>query len=124
VGGPEAIRYTVQGTFMSVAFAAEDFPLRKDEHGTIRVAGTRVTLDSVVYAFRDGESAEQIALSFPTLSLRDVYLAIGYYLRHQAEVDAYLAQQEREAEEIRRVIEASQDTRGIRERLLARRNQA
>jgi uncharacterized protein (DUF433 family) len=109
---------------MSVAFAVEDFPLRKDEHGTIRVGGTRVTLDSLVYGFRSGESAEEIARSFPAISLTDVYLVIGYYLRHQAEVDAYLAQQEREAEEIRRVIEASQDTRGLRERLLARRNQA
>ncbi len=108
---------------MSVAFATETVPLRRDKHGTLRVGSTRVTLDSVVYAFRNGEGAEQIALSFPTLSLTDVYLVIGYYLRHQAEVDAYLEQQEREAEEIRREIEARQDTRGIRERLLARRNE-
>ena|SRR6185295_3407172 len=108
---------------MSVAFATETVPLRRDEHGTLRVGSTRVTLDSVVYAFRNGECAEQIVLSFPTLNLTDVYLVIGYYLRHQAEVDAYIEQEEREAEETRKMIEARQDTRGIRERLLARRSQ-
>ena len=109
---------------MSVAFATEAVPPRKDEHGTLRVGDTRVTLDTVVYAFQNGESAEQIALGFPTLSLTDINLVIGYYLRHHVEVDAYLEQREREAEEIRRKIEARQGTQeGIREMLLARRKQ-
>jgi uncharacterized protein (DUF433 family) len=109
---------------MSLAFATETVPLRRDEHGTLRVGSTRVTLDTVVHAFQNGASAEEIVLRFPTLRLTDVYMVIGYYLRHQAEVDAYLEQREREAEDLRREIEARQDTRGIRERLLARRNQA
>ena len=109
---------------MSVAFATETVPLRRDEHGTLRVGSTRVTLDTVVHAFQNGASAEEIVLRFPALSLTDVYMVIGYYLRHQTEVDTYLAQREREAEDLRREIEARQDTRGIRERLLARRNQA
>src|SRR5437660_12784628 len=52
------------------------------------VAGTRVSLDSLVYAFRSGESPETIQQQFPTLTLEQVYGAIAFYLGHQAEVDA------------------------------------
>lgn len=58
--------------------------------GTYTVAGTRVSLDSVVYAFLDGQSAEAIAQAFPVLTLEQVYGAITYYLAHRDEVDRYL----------------------------------
>jgi uncharacterized protein (DUF433 family) len=54
------------------------------------VAGTRVSLDSVVYAFLEGQSAEAIAQAFPALTLEQVYGAITYYLAHRNEVDRYL----------------------------------
>lgn len=54
------------------------------------VAGSRVSLDSIVHSFRQGESAESIAQSFPVLRLEQVYGAIAFYLAHQADVDAYL----------------------------------
>lgn len=54
------------------------------------VSGTRVSLDSIVYAFLNGQTAEGIAQSFPTLSLEQVYGAITFYLAHREEVDAYL----------------------------------
>lgn len=57
-----------------------------------RIAGTRVSLDSIVYAFWNGETAETIAQSFPVLTLEQVYGAITYYLAHKAEVDPYLEQ--------------------------------
>jgi uncharacterized protein (DUF433 family) len=60
--------------------------------GAYRIAGTRVSLDSVVYAFLNGSSPESIVDSFPALTLEQVYGAITYYLAHQAEVDAYLQQ--------------------------------
>jgi len=60
------------------------------------VAGTRVSLDSLVYAFRDGQTAESLAQSFPVLSLEQVYGAIAYYLANHAVIDAYLMQQEAE----------------------------
>jgi hypothetical protein len=50
-----------------------------------------VSLDSVVYAFLDGQTAEAIAQAFPVLTLEEVYGAIAYYLAHRGEVDAYLA---------------------------------
>jgi uncharacterized protein (DUF433 family) len=63
-------------------------------HGAYRICGTRVSLDSVVYAFLHGLSPESIVDSFPALTLEQVYGAIAYYLAHQAEVDAYLRQGE------------------------------
>ncbi|HEX6901213.1 MAG TPA: DUF433 domain-containing protein [Thermoanaerobaculia bacterium] len=58
------------------------------------ISGTRVSLDSVVYAFLNGQTAETIAQSFPSLSLEQVYGAITYYLAHRAEIDRYLRQSE------------------------------
>lgn len=58
--------------------------------------GTRISLDSVVYAFLNGESPESIAQNFPLLSLEQVYGAIAFYLANRELVDAYL--QEGEAE--------------------------
>lgn len=64
--------------------------------GAYRVAGTRVSLDSVVYAFRRGASPESIQRSFPLLTLEQVYGAVAYYLAHQEEVDCYLLAGEEE----------------------------
>jgi len=64
-----------------------------DAHGVRRVAGTRVSLDSVVLAFQDGQSAEEIQRNFPTLTLEQVYGTITYYLGHRQAVDEYLVQQ-------------------------------
>src|SRR5215831_12954523 len=58
--------------------------------GAYRIMGTRVSLDSVVYAFLNGLSPEGIVDSFPVLTLEQVYGAITYYLAHQSDVDAYL----------------------------------
>jgi len=54
------------------------------------VAGTRVSLDSIVYPFLSGQSAEAIGQAFPVLSLEQVYGAITYYLGHRGEIDGYL----------------------------------
>ena len=54
------------------------------------VQGTRVSLDSVVYAFLRGESADGIVESFPALSLEQVYGALAFYLAHRESIDGYL----------------------------------
>ena len=54
------------------------------------VAGTRVSLDSIVYPFLSGQSAEAIAQAFPVLSLEQVYGAITHYLAHRDDIDPYL----------------------------------
>ncbi|HPM79326.1 MAG TPA: DUF433 domain-containing protein [Candidatus Anammoximicrobium sp.] len=55
------------------------------------VAGTRVSLDSIVYAFLEGQTAETIAQAFPVLSLEQTYGSIAFYLANRPAVDAYLA---------------------------------
>lgn len=45
-------------------------PLTIGEDGVIRIGKTRVTLDTVVYAFQDGATAEEIASQYPSLDLR------------------------------------------------------
>jgi uncharacterized protein (DUF433 family) len=64
------------------------------------VTKTRVSLDSVVYAFWNGESPESIAQNFPLLSLEQVYGAIAFYLANRSLVDAYLTQGEAEFEKL------------------------
>src|SRR5260370_27735069 len=65
------------------------------------ITGTRVSLESVVYAFLRGAAPESIAQSFPILKLEEVYGAITYYLSHRADVDSYLRQHGREFEALR-----------------------
>jgi uncharacterized protein (DUF433 family) len=67
-------------------------------NGGYYVSGTRVSLDSIVYSFRDGESPETIRQNFPSLKLEQVYGAIAFYLAHQAEVDTNIQEGEEELE--------------------------
>jgi len=69
--------------------------------GAYRVAGSRVSLDSIVYCFREGLSPESIAESFPILTLEQVYGAIAFYLANQALVDEYLREGEKLSHELR-----------------------
>ena len=96
----------------------EKIPLSKDQHGAVRVGGTRVTLDVVMGAYDQGATPEQIVQKFGELRLDDVYAVITYYLRHPEEVRAYLREREGNAETLRRKIEADPSNRELRERLL------
>jgi uncharacterized protein (DUF433 family) len=73
----------------------------EEREGVYWVAGTRVSLDSIVYAFLDGQTAESITQSFPVLTLEQVYGAITFYLAHRPVIDAYLRCEE-EAFEVMR----------------------
>lgn len=105
---------------MSQAAAAEPVPLVTDSEDVVRIAGTRVTLDTVVEVYRAGSTPEEIARHYPSLQLADVYAVLTYYLRHQEEVDAYLRRRQEEAGAIRQEAEARLDRDDLRERLLAR----
>jgi uncharacterized protein (DUF433 family) len=67
--------------------------------GGYYVAGTRISLDSVVYAFNEGNSPEAIQEDFPLLKRAQIYGVIAFYLDHQAEIDAYLVRTEDEFEQ-------------------------
>jgi uncharacterized protein (DUF433 family) len=105
---------------MSLFIEAEPIPLTVDPDGVIRVLHTRVTLDTVVYAFADGATAEEIVGRYPALDLGDVYAVIGYILRHRDQVDAYLQKRQAQADAVRKENESKFPPLGIRERLAAR----
>jgi uncharacterized protein (DUF433 family) len=66
----------------------------KQREGIYRVADSRVSLDSIVYAFLEGHTAESIQQSFPVLTLEQVYGAITYYLANREAIEVYLQKQE------------------------------
>lgn len=105
---------------MALSLAPEVVPLRS-VGGVLRVGNTRVTLDTVVAAFNNGATAEEIAQQYPSLGLADVYQVIGYYLRRPAEVQKYLADRQLDASSVRQRNEARSEPAGVRSRLLARR---
>lgn len=106
---------------MTISIITKPVPLRTDVTGVLRVGETRVSLDSVIVAFNDGATPEEIVQQYDVLSLADVYAVIGYYLENQSEIDSYLAERVREREQLRQELEARHQPNGIRQRLLARR---
>jgi uncharacterized protein (DUF433 family) len=112
---------------MTTLEKTQTLPLRLTEDGTIRVADSRVSLDSVVQHYKLGASAEQIVQKFPALELADVYAAISYYLNHEETVEEYLRQQEAEGDEVQKGIESDpqqqKNSTELRARLLARKSE-
>lgn len=74
----------------------------EEREGIYYVPGTRISLDSIVYAFREGCSPETIREDFTGLTLAHVYGAIASYLDHQAEIDAYLLRRQEQWAELER----------------------
>ncbi len=105
---------------MILRIEQEQVPLRTDANGVVRVGGTRVTLDTVIAAFKEGAAAEEIVYRYPTLLLADVYAVLSYYLRRTKEIEDYLNQGQHKANEVKRQYPSLFDHQGIRERLLAR----
>lgn len=108
---------------MSRQIAAEPVPVDVDGDGVMRVGNTRVTLDSIVWAFLDGATPEEIASQYPSLDLADVYAVITYYLHRRAEVEAYVQKRDEMAAKARIENEARFDPSGVRARLLSRRKE-
>lgn len=99
----------------------ESIPLVAGDDQVIYVGNSRVPLDTVVDAFLDGATPEEIGYQYPSIALADIYAVVGYYLRHRSEVEAYLAQRSELAERVRSQNEARFPPEGVRARLLARR---
>ena len=105
---------------MAEALTTEAIPLVTGADGVLRVRGTRVTLETIVAAFAEGATAEEITQQYPSASLADVYQVIGYYLRHSAELEPYLARRHRDSSQTRQSNESEWPPNGIRNRLLSR----
>jgi uncharacterized protein (DUF433 family) len=93
----------------------------EERDGNYYLAGTRVSLDSIVHAFRRGESPEAICQNFEILRLEEVYGAIAYYLANQGDIDAYLIRQNVKWAEGRRNAELL--PADLRERLMRARDE-
>jgi uncharacterized protein (DUF433 family) len=106
---------------ISETLVASAPPLHEDRDGVVRVARTRVTLDTVLVAYLSGMIAEEIASDFDVLTPADVHSVLAYYLRNREAVDEYLAARGKEAQEIRAQIEAKSSWKEFRAKLLARR---
>lgn len=104
----------------TLSLEAETPPLRVDDGGAVRVGKSRISFDLVVEQHENGATPDEIARAYDTLDLADIYSVIGYYLRHRAEVRAYLKQRADEAAALRCQIEAERPRVG-RDELLARR---
>lgn len=105
---------------MQLADARYPHPLREDASGVIRVGDTRVTLQSVLSLFEQGATAEEIALRFDTLPLRDVYATLSFYMAHREEVAEYLNLQGQLSEEARQRAAARTPLAELRQRFAAR----
>jgi uncharacterized protein (DUF433 family) len=105
---------------MNLTFETEAPPLRVDQFGVCRVAGTRVTLESIVGGYLQGETPEHIHEGFPTVPLGDIYAIIAYYLKHRDQMDVYLRQTEDNEAEVRRRIDAGASP-ALREKIQAAR---
>ena len=97
--------------------------LTRTPEGVLRVTGTRITLDSVIQAFRDGATPEEMCQDFPSLPLAQVYSLLAFYLNQQDAVDAYLAEQTQTSTIVRQELQTTHAAflTDLRHRLTARR---
>ena len=107
---------------MALALTLPALPLRLDHDGVVRVGATRLTLATIVAAYEEGFSAEEIAEQYPSVPLADVHAAISFYLQRREDVAAYLQERARHSAQVRAANEAKFSPAGIRMRLIARRN--
>jgi uncharacterized protein (DUF433 family) len=94
----------------------------EERSGAYFIAGTRVSLDSVVHAFLRGESPEGIAESFPALTLEQVLGSLAFYLANRDQVDQYLRQGMEDFERLRQ--QAHKNNPGLYARLTDARERA
>jgi uncharacterized protein (DUF433 family) len=105
---------------MTLTIPTAAVPLQTNADGVVLVGQTRITLDTVVKAFSQGTTAEEIVYRYPSLRLADVYATIAFYLNHQSEVEAYLSARQQQAEAIKAINQTRSDPQILRDRLLAR----
>ena len=106
---------------MAEALTSEPIPVVADADGVMRIRGTRVTVDTVLAAFDEGATAEEIVQRYPSVSLADVYQVVGYYLRHSCDMGTYLTGRRKKNLEIKASNESRWPPSGLRDRMLNRR---
>jgi len=87
----------------------------EERNGAYYVAGTRVSLDSIVQCFNEGLSPEANLQEFETLTLAQVFGAVAFYLDNQPAIDACRTRQKRRFEAVRNAAQPLPDSLGIGE---------
>lgn len=99
-------------------------PLTQWEDGSIRIAGSRVPIDAILYHYNLGSTPEQIAWKFQGLRTADIYVVIAYYLNNRDQIDQYLQERDTSEEAYWRKLDSDpehqRERREFRERLMAR----
>lgn len=104
----------------ALAFEPQSVPLARDAAGRLVVVGTRVPLETLMAAFKRGESPEAIHEPYDTVQRADIYAVLAYSLHHRTEIESYLSARERHDSAARARIEAEYASDGLRAELLAR----
>ncbi|MBI4264586.1 MAG: DUF433 domain-containing protein [Acidobacteria bacterium] len=104
---------------MSIPLPAQAPPIRETD-GALRVGRTGVTLETVLWAFQQGATPDDIKRRFPSLELADIYDVIAHYLRHRDTVDAYLREREQVYRETTEQLKKEFPQDDLRARLLER----
>ena len=97
--------------------------LTRTSEGVLRITGTRITLDSVIQAFHDGATPEEMCQDFSGLALAHIYSVLAFYLTQQAAVDVYLKEQTQATTIIRQELQSTHAAflADLRHRLTTRR---
>jgi uncharacterized protein (DUF433 family) len=102
---------------VQIEFQVTAPPFRWDEAGGIRIGQSRVTLDSLLATYHNGSTPEEIAVQYPVLCLGEIYAAIAYYLTHRQEIDNYLEQRLKKAQQQRNQFVQQYNLANLRQRL-------
>ena len=94
--------------------------LTQDADGFVRVTGHRIGLQHVVRFYNDGFSPEMLWQQFPTLPLAMIHKLIAFYLENRSEVDAAIADSDRELERLAAEAASGPDLNELRRRLAER----
>lgn len=109
---------------MAAIESVQNVPLTLTEDGAIRIVGSRVSLESVMYHYKAGATPERIACKFPFLRLADIYSVVAYYLNHRESVEEYLREAEATGDAMQGDIESepgySANMDEIRQHLITR----
>jgi len=97
--------------------------LTRTSEGVLRITGTRITLDSVIQAFHDGATPEEMCQDFPGLALAHIYSVLAFYLTQQDAVDVYLKEHAQATTLIRQELQSTHAAflADLRHRLTTRR---
>jgi uncharacterized protein (DUF433 family) len=95
--------------------------LTADDGGFIHARGHRIGLTHLVRRYKEGYTPEMLQAYYPTLSLALIHKIIAFYLENEADVDAYMATQDREVQRQIAAARPSPTLAELRKRLEAKR---